>query len=128
MSLLYQGDKTAIDLREGKNGGLVLKFSGAIDHPNPGEFLDPILEKLHDQVLEKKIPKVDADFTNLSFLNSSGIKSLIKWIMKQVELPKERRYPINMIYSGKVTWQQTSLRAITYLAKDIVTIEAAPPS
>jgi hypothetical protein len=126
MSQLYQGDKTTIDMLEGKNGGIVVKFSGTIDHANPGEFLDPILDKVHSQVLEKKIPKVDADFTGLSFLNSSGIKSLIKWVMKQVELPKERRYPINLVYSNKVTWQQTSLRAITYLAKDIVTVEAAP--
>jgi hypothetical protein len=126
MSLLYQGNGTTIETLEGKSGGVVVKFSGTIDHANPGEFLDPILDMLHSQILEKKLLKVDADFTSLTFLNSSGIKSLIKWIMKQVELPKDRRYPINLVYSNKITWQRTSLRAIMYLAKDIVTAEAAP--
>jgi hypothetical protein len=116
----YSTEKTAIKVMDGRDGGLVLKFSGTIDHVNPGEFIDPLLDQVHSQVMEKRIPQVEADFTELGFLNSSGIKSLIKWVMKQTTLSEDRRYPIRFVYSSKVTWQQTSLKAITHLAKGTV--------
>lgn len=118
---LYKNDKTSIDLVE-QGGGLCIKFSGTIDQADPGQFMDPILEKVHAQALEKK-SRVDADFTNLSFLNSCGIKALIKWVMKLNTVPQPARYAIKLLYSSKITWQQSSLKAITFLAKDIVTIE-----
>ncbi|MBO9542732.1 hypothetical protein J7643_19260 [bacterium] len=120
----YATDKTSIKVVDGEDGGVVLKFAGTIDHMNPGEFLDPFLENVHTQVIEHSIPKVEADFTELGFLNSSGIKSLLKWIMKQMELAEDKRYPIKILYSRKITWQQTSLKAITYLSKGSVVAES----
>ena len=63
-------------------------------------------------------------FTDLQFCNSSGIKALINWVMKQMEMgPADQPYPVKFLYSKKVTWQQTSLKAITFLARGIVTAE-----
>lgn len=120
----YATDKTTIKVVDGEDGGVVLKFVGTIDHMNPGEFLDPFLDNVHTQVIAHSVPKVEADFTELGFLNSSGIKSLLKWIMKQMELAEDKRYPIKILYSRKITWQQTSLKAITYLSKGSVIAES----
>jgi len=55
-------------------GTLVLKFKGNIDQSNPGEFMDPLLDQVHDRVLANKTPSVVADFTDLQFCNSSASK------------------------------------------------------
>lgn len=117
-------EKTTIQVLNEDDGGVLLKFVGTIDHLNPSEFLDPLFEKVHSQVLEKRVPKVEADFTELNFLNSSGIKSLLKWIMRQLDLGEDKRYPIKIVYSRKITWQQTSLKAITHLSKGAVVTES----
>ena len=114
---------TTIDIQDGAEGTLVLKFKGNIDQSNPGEFMDPLLDQVHDRVLANKTPSVVADFTDLQFCNSSGIKALINWVMKQMEMPADSRYPVKFLYSKKVTWQQTSLKAITFLARGIVTAD-----
>jgi hypothetical protein len=114
---------TIIDIQDGEAGALLLKFKGNIDQSNPGEFMDPLLDQVHDRVLANRVPSVIADFTDLQFCNSSGIKALINWVMKQMEMPPDSRYPVKFLYSKKVTWQQTSLKAITFLARGIVTAE-----
>lgn len=119
-----QNGATTIAFGDGPEGELLLTFKGNIDHADPGEFLDPAFDQVHEQVLAAGIPAVVADFTALQFCNSSGIKALINWVMKQMEMAPEHRYPVKFIYSKKVTWQQTSLKAITFLARGIVTAEA----
>lgn len=115
---------TTIDVLDGPEGALLLKFKGNIDQANPGDFMDPMLDRVHERVLSNKVPSVIADFTELQFCNSSGIKALINWVMKQMEMAPDSRYPVKFLYSKKVTWQQTSLKAITFLARGIVTADA----
>jgi anti-anti-sigma regulatory factor len=76
---------TTIDVLDGPEGALLLKFKGSIDQTNPGEFMDPMLDRVHERVLANKVPHVIADFTELQFCNSSGIKALINWVMKQMD-------------------------------------------
>ncbi|HEY9721204.1 MAG TPA: hypothetical protein V6D47_04275 [Oscillatoriaceae cyanobacterium] len=122
-ALGFKNDKVEITVDE-REGAMVIRFSGNIDDADPGKFLDPALEDIHRQVLANKLNEVDADFVALSFLNSSGIKSLIKWIMRQTELPEDQKYRIRFLYSSRVTWQQTSLKALTYLApKTVVAVQ-----
>jgi hypothetical protein len=119
-TLGFKNDKVQIVADEGGET-LVIRFSGRIDDADPGAFMDPTLEGIHVQIVASGLREVAADFTELSFLNSSGIKSLIKWIMRQTELDEEQKYKIKFLYSGRVTWQQTSLKALTYLAPKTVT-------
>lgn len=113
----------SIELTETPERGLLLRFRGTIEQANPGEFLDPLLDKIHQAALDRKDTLVTADFTEFGFLNSSGIKSLIKWVMKQMYLSDESRYGIKFLYSSKVTWQATSLNAISNLSRGTVVAE-----
>jgi hypothetical protein len=123
--------KTGIQLPEGleiewseaPGNGVLLRFKGTIEQANPGEFLDPLLDQVHRRAIDRPGALVTADFTQLGFLNSSGIKSLIKWVMKQMYLPDGGRYGIRFLYSSQVTWQATSLRAITNLSRGSVVAE-----
>lgn len=122
-ALGFKSDKAELTVEE-HDGTLVIRFTGNIDVSDPGKFLDPALEQIHRQVLESKFGEVDADFQQLAILNSSGIKSLIKWIMLQTEVPEEQKYRIRFLYSSRITWQQTSLKALTYLApKTVIAVQ-----
>lgn len=118
-TLGFKNDKVQIAVDEG-DGKMVIRFKGKIDDADPGIFMDPTLEEIHQQIVAHGLNEVNADFTELSFLNSSGIKSLIKWIMRQTELAEDQKYKINFLYSSRITWQQTSLKALTYLAPKTV--------
>jgi hypothetical protein len=113
----------AIELVEAPDDELVLRFRGTIEQANPGEFLDPLLDRIHQEALRRGGARVTADFTELGFLNSSGIKSLIKWVMKQMYLGEDTRYGIRFLYSSRITWQVTSLKAITNLSRGTVLAE-----
>ena len=118
-TLGFKNEKVQIAVEDGE-ALMTIKFKGKIDDADPGVFMDPTLEEIHGQIVANGLKEVNADFTDLGFLNSSGIKSLIKWIMRQTELADEQKYKINFLYSSRVTWQQTSLKALTYLAPKTV--------
>ena len=118
-TLGYKNDKVQIAVDDGESL-MTIRFKGKIDDADPGVFMDPTLEEIHQQIVAHGLNEVNADFTELSFLNSSGIKSLIKWIMRQTELGEDQKYKINFLYSSRITWQQTSLKALTYLAPKTV--------
>ncbi len=124
----FTQDAFMIRVVDGSEGTVVVKFSGTLEHPSPGEFLDPILLTVHERAVACRLDHVDADFSGLDFLNSSGIKSLIKWVMKAVEAsrPGQDCYRLRLLYSSKVTWQQASLKAITFLTKGQVVAEPLP--
>ena len=97
--------------------GIRLQFIGDIDMQDPGPLLNPFFDSIHNGMAETGCKMVEA------FLNSSGIKTLIKWIMKIPQLPEDKRYKIKIIYSGKITWQGTSLKTLIYLAPGSATAE-----
>lgn len=117
-----QQDKLRVEVLD--NGqGLTARFVGDIDMEDPGVVLDPLFEKIHQGMVARKIPFVVADFTALTFLNSSGIKAVAKWIMKLAMLPPDQKYQIRIAHNKAVTWQVTSLPTLTYLVPGAVKIE-----
>ncbi len=103
--------------------GLVITFSGDIDMEDPGVLLDPFFEQVHQGMIGRNLKEVAADFTGLNFLNSSGIKSVAKWIMKLGDLHSENKYLIRIIHNKDITWQVTSLPTLTFLVPGGVKIE-----
>ncbi len=102
---------------------LSLSFAGSIDMENPGEVLGPLFERVHNGALENNLKEVLVDFTELTFLNSSGIKELSKWIMKLGATAEDQRYLIRIRHNKNTTWQATSLPTLTYLVPGTVEIE-----
>lgn len=103
--------------------GLGIRFTGDIDMEDPGVILDPFFDQVHQGMISKKWKEVRADFTGLNFLNSSGIKSVAKWIMKLSDLSTDVKYRITIIHNKDITWQVTSLPTLTFLVPGGVKIE-----
>lgn len=115
-------DKIKINVEDTANG-IAIRFVGDIDMEDPSIIMDPLFEKVHSSVVTQKIPEVVADFQNLNFLNSSGIKAVAKWIMKLAMLPADKKYGIKIQHNKAITWQVTSLPTLTFLVPGAVKIE-----
>ncbi len=123
------GNKIDIDTYEKENAkievadnddGITVYFHGKINMQNPQAIFGPYFDELHHKILDKNIKKVTADFTDLQFLNSSGLKSIIRWIMNDASLPKDNQYYIKILYNKEIGWQETSLTTFKDLVPDLV--------
>lgn len=114
-------EKANVELFDIDNGVKVI-FTGDIDVQNPEPIFVPFFEKIHDAVVDKGIKYVELDFTKLTFLNSSGIKTLIKWITRVTPLPPEKKYNFKIMANSEITWQETSLKMLSMLAPGLIEI------
>lgn len=105
------------------SGGIRLTFSGDIDLQNPEAVFMPFFDRIHDKIVASNLKEIELDFTRLTFLNSSGIKTLIQWITKVTPLPPDKKYNFKIIANSQITWQETSLRMLTMLAPGLIEME-----
>lgn len=96
----------------GKGDTLYLK--GEIDDVDPGVFLTEFFELAKSQM--DQVIKID--FTELDFLNSSGIKCIVTFVMD-----KNPNSKIVFITDSTKTWQKTSLEVIQSLDEENISIE-----
>lgn len=103
--------------------GTTLSISGNVSMSNPAEILEPYILKLHTKLVDEGIKKITVDLTRLAFLNSSGIREIVNWILLVNALPAEKRYAVHIKYSSKYLWQESSTSTFVYLNPDLVTKE-----
>ncbi len=82
---------------------------GEIDQLSPRDFMAGFLEIVHNMVLGEGLPEVKVDVTQLGFLNSSGIKEFLSWILRRNRIPPEKKYRINFLFDPAVAWQPITL-------------------
>lgn len=116
-------DKVSITAADGADAAEV-KLIGEIDLEDPSVEIKPFLAKLHDAIIAAGYKTVNVEVLQLSFMNSSGIKELVNWIMKVNVTPADQRYKINLIYSKSITWQESSLPVLHKLHPDVVQVKA----
>lgn len=119
---LYRSEEISLRCIEHSDQTVDLVFAGSIEHPDPGVYLDPLLADLHTRLLARRVLTLRVDFTELAFLNSGGIKSLIKWVMCVSDLAPENRYAVQLAYTSEITWQYASLKAITLLSRGALSV------
>lgn len=97
---------------------------GDSDARDAGAALDEYLvRRIHKAVSESKIKKIQLDVTGLEFLNSSGIKALVNWLIA-VKLQKpEDRYFIVLQYDEGITWQSKGLKPLACVAPSLLRLE-----
>ncbi|MBN2532766.1 MAG: hypothetical protein JXB88_07745 [Spirochaetales bacterium] len=98
-----------------KATGTTVYISGSINHPRPGEFMEPFIQEAHESIVTNNIQEIKVDITNLKFLNSAGIRELVDWVMKLNHLPEEKKYKIEFLCSSEHKWQESSMSTLIYL-------------
>ncbi|HEX7191599.1 MAG TPA: hypothetical protein VF381_08495 [Thermoanaerobaculia bacterium] len=99
---------------------LRVKMTGAVEMRDPGELLNPYWTGLDDAAREKGVKRVEVDLRDVSFMNSSGILTLVRWITKAKAHTPETAYTLVLQYDRNVTWQRTSIPTLAKLAPRIV--------
>ncbi|MCD4676821.1 MAG: hypothetical protein K8S18_12625 [Desulfobacula sp.] len=94
--------------------GDTLFLKGEIDDVDPGVFLTQFFELAKEQMDQR----IKINFTDLEFLNSSGIKCIVSFVMD-----KKPGSKIVFITDNSKTWQRTSLEVIQSLDEDNISIE-----
>lgn len=115
-------DSTNIYLKEDENEPQLV-FEGKIDMLDPGLEIQPFLLELHTKMLEEGVKRLLVDFTGLTFMNSSGLKVMVNWIMKLKDVPADSRYRLVLQRNKDITWQGSSLPILQKLLPDAITVE-----
>lgn len=114
-------DKVTIDVQD-TSDGIKMIVSGDIDMQDPSTLLDPLFEQVHNGALSSGLKTVELDVTHLTFLNSSGIKAIAKWIMRLAAVEPSKKYLIKIIQNKAIAWQATSLQTLTFLVPGSVNV------
>lgn len=124
-SPILTSDKASVEIGYPTDGRVCVRIFGVIDQAQPGKFLDPIVDWLHADALAHGWTGMDLDVRDLSFINSSGIKSFAGWIKKYMDTPAEGRYELSFIYKDTVTWQRATIKAFSAMSRGTVKVTAA---
>jgi hypothetical protein len=114
--------KVTIDVGDTPSGVSVI-VDGDIDMQDPSVMLDPLFDKIHKGAMSSGIKQVEFDLRKLTFLNSSGIKAIAKWIMNLAGAPADKKYVIKILQNKAISWQASSLPTLTFLVPGAVQLE-----
>jgi len=89
-------------------------FKGEIDMQNPGDYLVPFF----DEIIKQMDGPIRLDFTCLDYLNSSGIKCIVSFV-----LSKQENHQVIFMVDREKSWQKTSFEVIQSLDEDNILIE-----
>lgn len=105
---------------ESGEGVLRLVMSGAVEMRDPGELLTPYWSGIDEEARRRAVRRVELDLRDLSFMNSSGILTLVRWITKAKTHAPDSSYQLVLQYDRNVTWQRTSIPTLAKLAPSLV--------
>lgn len=97
-----------------------LVMSGAVEMRDPGDLLNPYWNGVDEEARRRSLRRVELDLRDLTFMNSSGILTLVRWITKAKTHGPENAYTLVLQYDRNVTWQRTSIPTLAKLAPDVV--------
>jgi len=91
-------------------------FEGEIDMQNPSDFLNPFFEDIASQMTKT----VRLDFTLLEYLNSSGIKCIVSFVLSRPDNSQ-----VIFVVDNNKSWQKTSFEVIQSLDEENISIQEA---
>lgn len=123
MSTLAQVDPLILDGVEITAQRETVAMKGVLSMRSPSETVTPFLRRVHVAATDAGMKKVIVDMTQLRFMNSSSIRSLVDWVEWIRKEPEARRYQLIFVTKPDVTWQQTTMAAIRAFGGDHVTVQ-----
>jgi len=95
-------------------------MTGNVDSAQPGKFMLPFFNEVHESIVKNDIKEIEVDIKGLNFLNSSGIKEIVAWIMKLETIPANKQYKIKFLCNKDLLWQESSISTILFLNPDLI--------
>lgn len=114
----YEDEEITIDIDD-----TTVKFIGNLEFADPISELKPYFDKINAEVISKKIKCITLDFTDLKYINSSGISVFVKWIIELKELSQDDKYSIIFICNPEYKWQDQSIKMLSSVAPELITVK-----
>jgi len=102
----------------------LINFIGTIEIKSLNDNFKEYIQKIHEYILNKNFKDIKIDFTKLIFMNSSGIKVIVEWLLKLEELPEEKKYKVLFIYDPKILWQESTINTLLFLNENLLSKKA----
>jgi anti-anti-sigma factor len=111
------------DLAEhGDEKVLTIHLEGTADFNTKPHF-DRFMRSLHEQALRLAVREVVVDLGRLAFMNSSCFKVVVAWILSVGSERHDAKYRITFVENPALYWQRHSLKALTALAPDRISVQ-----
>mgnify|MGYP000925249232 FL=1 len=114
------GVRIDAELRE---GGLRITMTGAVEMRDPGAVLNPFWESVDASVSRLGIARTEVDLSGVSFMNSSGLMTLVRWITRPHEAGENAGCRVTLRYDEGVTWQRTNVPILARPSPAFVALE-----
>jgi hypothetical protein len=95
---------------------------GNADHRGTTLF-DTFLAAADRESVAAGVKEVVVDFRELLFMNSACLKSLVTWLRRVQERPRERQYAIRFRQQPEAHWQVRSFSALIAFGRGVLTVE-----
>ena len=107
-------DNSEIELEvTGKKTTMLWK--GSIDSDNDNDVLEEYLLDFHNKCKEQGIAELDVDFYQVDFMNSSGIKNVIRWLR---DISGDNQYKVTVIFNPTIYWQDVTFVTFRQLIRN----------
>ena len=95
-------------------------IAGTINSKTSRLILEPFFTEVNSFILANNFKEVLVDISDLKFLNSSGIRAIVAWVIKIGALPEDSKYVITFLCNPDYTWQESSISTLMFLNKNLV--------
>jgi len=98
-----------------------LVMKGAITMRDPAASLAGFTRAVHDSAVGDGVKELKVDLSELSFVNSSGIRLFVDWAtwLKGAGTPP---YILRFVTDRRITWQRTSFKVLTTMFGDVMKV------
>ena len=100
-----------------------IKVSGVLSMRSPSETVTPYFRRVHAAAARAGVERLVVDVAELSFMNSSSIRSLVDWVHWIRQEPKNRQYILRFLSDPMTTWQTTTLAVVRALDEQHVEVQ-----
>jgi hypothetical protein len=117
----FQAEGASVDVR--RQDALVrITMTGSVEARDPGKLFDPYWTGLDETLRQEGVTRVALDIRGLTYMNSSGILTLVRWMMK---VKSEPAYTIAIEHDPELTWQKSNVPVLAKLAPAVVSVTTA---
>jgi hypothetical protein len=98
-----------------------LVMKGSITMRDPAASLSGFTRAVHDSAVGDGVKELKVDLSELSFVNSSGIRLFVDWAtwLKGATTPP---YVLRFVTDRRITWQRTSFKVLTTMFGDVMQV------
>jgi anti-anti-sigma factor len=101
-------------------------LTGTADFNTKPHF-DRFMRALHDHAMRLAVREVVVDLDQLAFMNSSCFKVVVAWILSVGAETHDSKYRIVFVENPALYWQRHSLKALSALAPDRISVQGHEP-